>query len=68
MLTRFQPIFVVETDASDFVISGVLTQANQPIAYFSLMLNSALCNYPIHNHELLAVIKACKQWRPYLAG
>ena len=33
--------FVVETDTSDFTIGGVLTQTDQPIAYFSMMLNSA---------------------------
>ena len=34
------PTFIVETDVSDFAIGGVLTQADQPVAYFSMMLNS----------------------------
>ena len=35
-------LFVVEMDASNFAIGGgVLTQADQPVAYFSMMLNSA---------------------------
>ena len=45
---------------SDFAIGGVFTQADQPIAYFSMMLNSASHNYPVHDHELLTVIEACK--------
>ena len=53
--------FVVEMDASDFAIGSVLTQADQPVAYFSMMFNSVhTCNYPVHDHELLAIIKACK--------
>ena len=40
-LPDFNLPFVVETDASDFAIGGVLTQADQPVAYFSMMLNSA---------------------------
>ena len=32
---------LVEIDASNFAIGGVLTQADQPVAYFSTMLNSA---------------------------
>ena len=39
-LLDFNLLFVVETDVSDFAISGVLIQADQPIAYFSMMLNS----------------------------
>ena len=29
-------------DVSDFAIGGVLTQADQPMAYFSMMLNSVM--------------------------
>ena len=39
-LLDFNLPFIVETDASDFVIGSVLTQADQPVAYFSMMLNS----------------------------
>ena len=40
-LPDFNLPFVVETDVSDFAIGSVLTQADQPMAYFSVMLNSA---------------------------
>ena len=39
-LPDFSLPFVVETNASDFAIGGVFTQADQPVAYFSMMLNS----------------------------
>ena len=39
-LPDFNLPFVVETDASDFAIGGIFTQADQPVAYFSMMLNS----------------------------
>ena len=39
-LLDFNLPFIVETYASDFAIGGVLTQADQPVAYFSMMLNS----------------------------
>ena len=51
-LPDFNLPLVVEMDASDFAIGGVLTQADQPVAYFSMMLNSVQCNYPVHDHKL----------------
>ena len=39
-LLDFNVPFVFKTDASDFAIGGVLTQANQPVAYFPMILNS----------------------------
>ena len=39
-LLDFNLLFIVETNASSFAIGGVLTQADQPVAYFSMMLNS----------------------------
>ena len=39
-LLDFNLSFIVEMDASDFAIGGVVTQADQPVTYFSMMLNS----------------------------
>ena len=54
--------FVVETDASDFAIGGILSQsyngALHPVAYYSRKLSSAKINYEVHDKELLAII-AC---------
>ena len=40
-LPDFNLPFIDETDASGFAIGGVLTQADQPVDYFSIILNSA---------------------------
>ncbi len=53
---------IVETDSSDYVSSGVLSQLDNdrllhPVAFFSKNLNPAECNYKIYNKELLAIIR-----------
>jgi hypothetical protein len=75
VLAHFDPDrkIVVETDASDYVLGGILFQYNdygilRPVAYFSKKHNPAECNYEIYNKELLAIIRAFKKWRPELEG
>ena len=51
----------VETDASDFVMGGVLSMRYEdekwrPVAYISKLLNEAKRNYEIHDKEMLAII------------
>ena len=52
----------VETDASDFVVAGVLSQKHgkklRPVAYFSKKMTPAECNYMIYDKELLAIVKS----------
>ena len=65
--------FVVETDASDFAVGAVLSQADSagdlhPVAYFSRKLTKAELNYSVHDKELLAIVTAFEQWRQYLLG
>ena len=64
---------IVETDASDYVSEGILSQYNKNdvlhlIAYFSKKHNSAKCNYEIYNKELMAIVRTFKEWRPELEG
>ena len=64
---------IVETDSSDYVSSGVLSQLGDdgllhPVAFFSKNLNPAKCNYEIYDKELLAIIRCFEQWRPELEG
>ena len=52
--------FILETDASDYAIAGVISQENeqgklQPIAFFSRSLVDAEKNYPIHDKEMIPV-------------
>ena len=53
---------------SDTHIGAVLEQSGQPVVYFSCKLSPMECNYPVTDHELLAIFLACQQWRCYLHG
>ena len=65
---------IVETDASDNVSAGVLSQYSSedgklhPVAFFSRKHSPQEINYEIYNKELLAIIKAFEEWRPMLEG
>jgi len=75
ILTHFildTPI-IVETDASDYAIAGILsiTCADGeicPVAYYSQTLTAPELNYDTHNKELLAIFEAFWNWRHYLEG
>jgi hypothetical protein len=63
----------METDASDGVVAGVLSQLHpdgvwHPVAYFSKTMAPAECNYPIHDKEMLAVVRCLEEWRAELEG
>lgn len=64
----------METDASNGVAAGVLSQRDspedpwQPVAYYSEALHGAELNYGIHDKELLAVMKGLLCWRTELVG
>ena len=69
---RGRPL-LVETDASKYVFSGILSQHDEdgkwrPIAYRSKTMAPAECNYDVHDKELLAIVQALKEWRRYLRG
>jgi hypothetical protein len=61
----------VETDASDYVSTGVLSQYDDqgilhPVAFFSKKYSPAECNYEIYDKELMAIVRTFKEWRPEL--
>ncbi|KAH9273409.1 hypothetical protein BASA83_004417 [Batrachochytrium salamandrivorans] len=65
--------FILETDASDFAISGVLSQFDdsdqiRPVAFYARQMNSAERNYEIYDKELLAIVDSFKHWRHFLQG
>ncbi len=61
--------FVLEVDASDCGIGGVLSQRHgqpaklYPCAFFSRKLTSAERNYDVGNKELLSMKAAIEEWR-----
>lgn len=64
---------ILETDASDYVSAGVLSQHGddgilRPVAFFSKKHSVTECNYEIYDKELLAIIRCFEEWRPELEG
>ena len=58
----------LETDSSDYVNGGVLSQKDDdgilhPVAFYSKNLLPAECNYEIYDKELLAIIHCFEHWR-----
>jgi len=72
VLPNFKEPFIVETDASNFGIGGVLSQFrcdfNRPIAFFSRYLSSAERNYTVTEKELYAIVKSVEHFAYYLHG
>jgi hypothetical protein len=63
----------VTCDASDYATGAVLSwgptwKTARPVAFDSAQLRGAELNYPVHEKELLAIIRALKKWRLDLLG
>jgi hypothetical protein len=63
----------VTTDASGFRTGGVLSwgpswEKARPVAFDSVQLNEAQKRYPVHEKELLAIVRALKKWQADLLG
>src|SRR5260221_12882623 len=64
---------MVETDASDYAIAGILSITTPDleiclITFHSRSLHDTEKNYNTHDKELLAVFDCYKAWRHYLEG
>ena len=59
-------------DASDFAISGVLSQefdgVLHPVGYYSRKLRDVETRYAVRDRELLAIVEAVKWWHHLLEG
>ncbi|CAK1600886.1 unnamed protein product [Parnassius mnemosyne] len=64
--------FIVDTDASDIGLGGVLSQGNGNqevvITYFSKSLSKPERNYCVTRRDLLAVVKSLQRFSKYLMG
>jgi hypothetical protein len=75
ILTHWVPDvpIIVETDASDYAISGIISircedEEIRPVAFRSRTLTAPELNYDTHDKELLAIYEAFGSWRHYLEG
>lgn len=79
ILRHFEPELdtILETDSSDLVISGILSQWHEhpegkwllhPVAYFSRKMTSTEENYGIGDKELLAIVESIKEWYPLITN
>ena len=64
---------IIDTDASDYESTGVLSQRDDegvlhPVAYNSKKPSPAECNYDIYDKQLMAIMKALEEWRPECEG
>jgi hypothetical protein len=70
ILAHYDPenLIVVETDSSEYAISGILLQVNwetgllHPVAFYSRSMHPTELNYNIGDKELLAIFVAFQQW------
>jgi len=67
-LPNFSQGFVIECDASGIGLGAILSQQNQPVAYFSEALKGSSLTLSTYEKEMLAIVKAIQKWRPYLLG
>ena len=69
----FSKPFILDTDASDVGIGGVLSQMNefgvkQPVPYYSSSLSKAERKYAVTRREMLALVKSLRHFCCYLLG
>lgn len=75
VLQHYRPDLLtkLETDASDGVVAGVLSQQGDdkqwhPVSYFSKSMSGTEKNYEIHDKEMLAIIRSLQEWHAELEG
>ena len=64
---------MIETDASDLAMSGILNQLEDdgkwhPCAFMSKSFIPAQINYDVHDKEMLTIVKAFQEWEHLLIG
>ena len=60
--------FEIYTDGSQSQLEAVITQKNQPLAFFSCKLTACQRKYSITEIELLAIVETLKEFKGMLWG
>ena len=78
ILTQFDRTLetIMETDASNQAIAGILSQSHvvngyrqlHPVEYHAKTLSSTQRNWPIDDKELFAIMYCFRKWRDWLVG
>jgi hypothetical protein len=67
-LFDFNKDFEIHSDASDFVIGGVLVQDERLVAFKSKKLSETKRRWPTHEKEMWAVLHCFKTWGHYVGS
>jgi hypothetical protein len=67
-LPDFTKRFYVDCDASGTGFGAVLHQGDGPVSYFSRAIAPHHAKLPAYERELIGLVKAVRNWRPYLWG
>jgi hypothetical protein len=67
-LPDFDKDFEIHSDASDFVIGGVLVQEGRLMAFENKKLSETERRWPTHEKEMWAVIHCLKTWGHYIGS
>ncbi len=67
-LPDFDKDFEIHSDASNFVIGGVLVQEGKSVAFESKKLSKTERRWPTHEKEMWAVIHCLKTWGHYIGS
>lgn len=62
VLSNFNEVFVVESDASGVGLGAVLMQNKQPLAYFSRALTDCEKEKSIYERELMVIVLTIQKW------
>uniref|UniRef100_A0A2C9KV34 Integrase catalytic domain-containing protein n=1 Tax=Biomphalaria glabrata TaxID=6526 RepID=A0A2C9KV34_BIOGL len=63
-----QNVAGVETDASDIIISAILSQNKKPVAFFSRTLSLSERRQSSVENETMAIVESIKKWRHFILG
>ena len=65
---NFNETFLILTDASKSQLGSVISQDDEPIAFYSRKLNSAQVNYTTTERKLLSIVETLKEFTNILLG